>query len=62
VGGQFTLLGSGFSVRVQVRFGVLGSVFGVREHRTSNREPWTSNVEPGTEHEHEPRSENPETW
>jgi hypothetical protein len=46
-----TLLGSRFSVRVQVRFPVLGSgsVFGVRlrylELRTLNRESRTANDE-----------------
>jgi len=47
----FTLLGSYFSVRVQVRFSVPRSVFGVRE---------LQNYEASTEREDEPRSEKPE--
>ena len=66
---QFTLPGSRFSVRVQVRCGVLSSGFdacepGARakklERRTSNREPRTEKFELRTELEHELRSENRE--
>jgi hypothetical protein len=60
----FTLLASAFSIRVQVRFDVRGSMFAVRGSRFDVRgsrlrfavRVAIGNTEP--EHEHEPRSEN----
>jgi len=51
----FTLRGSRFSVRVQVRFFVLRFL-----EPEPEPEPRTLNFEPRTELEHEPRSENRE--